>query len=581
MMLIKTTAISLMLLVLSCLCGNSQTFHKTLKNPNNLFSQRMLRFEDGSYLIGDSFLTEGEIYLSRFYKCGDLDWSQGYRIEGSFAEFRDFITTSNGDLIVFGSYFVGNLELIFVQKINPVNGKQISFTTFDPIYQDHFTYSIDIRNGEIMLFGLLLDFNIERRGFLAVLDENLGIKWTKQFKPFEKEGQAIIVDGGFSARSEKYHITFDHLGEIIWVKALEADNDEVLPIGGPLEVENGYVYEATVNGQNFFYKLNDAGGVIWQSKLFKTTGVRSELLLESDGSILVSFYASVNNSTVLAQMKLSSSGALSEQRYLSADMAFASGSLQLSQYMNVSTLVGSPEPFTNFQDAFQDFVIQIDPSADPNCHITEAYDDLMMNDILIRLEDVPFDFLPLEMEAVTSSAVSFIPYDIDFDDVCSDAGDPLIEEEVFLLQCGSSLELTLPTGEYQWDDLRNAQDRVVSDPGKYSARSMECENKKVLNYLVQSPECECKVYFPTAISPNSDGFNDQYEYYSDCQVSAIDLRIYNRWGEQVFANNVVGQFWKADNAGSGVYVAQGSYEIRSPSGELIRKEFTQSVTVFK
>jgi hypothetical protein len=564
-----------------CIICKAQTFHKTLKDPQNLFSQRILRLEDGSYFIGDSFLTEGEIYISHFFKCGDLDWSRAYKIEGAFAEFRDFITTSEGDLVVFGSYFVGNSELIFVQKIDPENGVQISFNTYDPVFQDHFTYSIDIRDGEIMLYGLLLDFRIEKRGFLAALDENLSIKWAQQFEPFEKEGHAEMSEDGFFSRSGKYHFRFDKVGEVIWTKVLESPNDKVLPIGGPFRVEDGNIYEASVEGQSFFYKLDDSGNVIWQSKLFGSTGFRSDLLLQPDGSILVSFYASVNNSTALAQMKLSSAGTLSDQRFIVADKPFASGTLQVSKFENLSTIVGSPEPFTNFQNSFQDFVIQMEAGADPGCHDIEMYDDLTVNSIEINLEDITFDISSLALEKIASNSITFKPNDIAFDEVCKDSSGPFAEEEVLLLQCGSDVELSLPSDDYAWDDLGHNLDRTVSEPGIYTARSVDCSNTTILNFDIQSPNCECKVYFPTAISPNSDGFNDQLEYFSDCQISAINLSVYNRWGEQVFKSNVVGQFWQAEIASSGVYIVSGKYEVRGPNGEILENEFSQSVTVLK
>jgi gliding motility-associated-like protein len=50
------------------------------------------------------------------------------------------------------------------------------------------------------------------------------------------------------------------------------------------------------------------------------------------------------------------------------------------------------------------------------------------------------------------------------------------------------------------------------------------------------------IYVPNAFSPNDDGINDKLEYFAK-NISYIDFKIYNRWGQLLFQSNVPGDFW--------------------------------------
>ncbi len=62
---------------------------------------------------------------------------------------------------------------------------------------------------------------------------------------------------------------------------------------------------------------------------------------------------------------------------------------------------------------------------------------------------------------------------------------------------------------------------------------------------------------PTAFSPNGDGQNDVFSVLGTKYVQRIELRVYNRWGQQVFYTNEKEQGWdgtfKGQPAPTGVY----------------------------
>ena len=80
-----------------------------------------------------------------------------------------------------------------------------------------------------------------------------------------------------------------------------------------------------------------------------------------------------------------------------------------------------------------------------------------------------------------------------------------------------------------------------------------CENT---DQIVINVDRDQTIYIPNAFSPNGDGINDVFTLYSDARFSPMisELRIYDRWGNEVFANfdfppNNEAFGWKGDFRG--------------------------------
>jgi len=71
-------------------------------------------------------------------------------------------------------------------------------------------------------------------------------------------------------------------------------------------------------------------------------------------------------------------------------------------------------------------------------------------------------------------------------------------------------------------------------------------------------EGPCYVQFPSAFTPNGDGFNDQFKGLNGYNVKDYRLVIVNRWGQQVFETSDIGSGWNGDLNGKrapvGTYV---------------------------
>ncbi len=125
---------------------------------------------------------------------------------------------------------------------------------------------------------------------------------------------------------------------------------------------------------------------------------------------------------------------------------------------------------------------------------------------------------------------------------------------------GASLRLTADMPDatfYQWTGRPPGPEITIDEPGAYAVTAGNaCET---LSAVVEVRACEqCTVFLPNAFSPNGDGVNDVFQPYSDCDLSAYSLRIFDRWGSFLAEFTDPGTGWdgsaRSRPLGQGVYV---------------------------
>jgi gliding motility-associated-like protein len=83
----------------------------------------------------------------------------------------------------------------------------------------------------------------------------------------------------------------------------------------------------------------------------------------------------------------------------------------------------------------------------------------------------------------------------------------------------------------------------------------------------------CHFYLPSAFTPNSDGKNDRFTWYGECDPEEFSMEIYNRFGQRVFFSDNPLASWdgKYENAVSpeGVYVYHISYRLPYQQKQLV------------
>lgn len=101
---------------------------------------------------------------------------------------------------------------------------------------------------------------------------------------------------------------------------------------------------------------------------------------------------------------------------------------------------------------------------------------------------------------------------------------------------GSRLRLDASAGtiaEYVWSDGTTTPSLEVDAPGQYHVTVMnQCE---IVEDQIEIAECEmCTFYLPNVFSPDGDGINDAFKAFPNCEVLQYNLKVYNRWGTQLF-----------------------------------------------
>lgn len=121
------------------------------------------------------------------------------------------------------------------------------------------------------------------------------------------------------------------------------------------------------------------------------------------------------------------------------------------------------------------------------------------------------------------------------------------------------IPISFPFDDYTWNDgSKNAQ-ITVFQPATYFLTA-SAKNCKVTDTLTLKPlNCKkCRFYAPNVFSEDSNGTNDEFRLYSDCQPNYFRLQVYNRWGDLMFETYDIEQGWdgsfRGQNQSEGIYV---------------------------
>jgi gliding motility-associated-like protein len=99
-----------------------------------------------------------------------------------------------------------------------------------------------------------------------------------------------------------------------------------------------------------------------------------------------------------------------------------------------------------------------------------------------------------------------------------------------------------------------------------------CTGETELRLKIRDPRCVEDVFIPTAFSPNRDGTNDVL-YVRSAYITDMELIIYNRWGQEVFASKNISDGWDGTLRGDELSPDVYAYWLRAQcsDGEEINK----------
>lgn len=119
------------------------------------------------------------------------------------------------------------------------------------------------------------------------------------------------------------------------------------------------------------------------------------------------------------------------------------------------------------------------------------------------------------------------------------------------------LEAKAEEVHYRWQDHSSGSDFLVREAGSYFVELRGICPVVRDTILIETKTCQCPITFPTAFSPNDDGVNDRFFPVFDCRFQSYHLKIFDRWGKQVFGTEDPTATW--DGRLNGLPLSVGSY----------------------
>lgn len=121
-----------------------------------------------------------------------------------------------------------------------------------------------------------------------------------------------------------------------------------------------------------------------------------------------------------------------------------------------------------------------------------------------------------------------------------------------LLCYGESLllEVSHPLGEYSWSDGSSTATLEVYKPGSYwvNIPSAYCQ----ISDTIQVRFVECPDMIPNVFTPGNDEANETF-YIANIENRQWQLRVFNRWGREVYFSDNYRNDWTGESLSSGVY----------------------------
>jgi gliding motility-associated-like protein len=357
------------------------------------------------------------------------------------------------------------------------------------------------------------------------------------------------------------------------------------PVGRPIAVEDGYVFEALKDERAFFYKINPNGKIVSNSPDFKTTGRAADLQVLENGNLFAVYNDPGANENYPSQLTLSTNGQISRQRrLLIAQSLQTDGIYQSLASKGRVSIIGSQDLREASADRYAGFVLQaaID-SSQGTCFRWEDFSSTSAHTSPIAVAPQTVSFFPFNpryLEAKIDNA----PWKFSFAESCDLTKNRIVRIDS-TLSCGLDWSVELPNADFIWEDGTPTIGRTFTAPGIYRASDYNCIAPTILEYEVKRDPCACLVYLPNAFSPNDDGQNDQLRLFSNCPLQNVQMSVYSRWGDRLFEGNSAEAAWDGQAgqkpADPGVYMVAVRYQVLDESGNIQEGTLTQKVQLLR
>jgi gliding motility-associated-like protein len=374
-------------------------------------------------------------------------------------------------------------------------------------------------------------------------------------------------------------------GELEWANVFQGGNtgEEFFPVAGPIQVRNGYLFEALHENTAFFYQTDFQGQLQWKSPLFKSSKRAADLKILANGEALAVYNDPAADQNYPSLLRLSSSGQINGQRRLRSAQALQTESIyQTLGRENTVTIIGAQDLRAAGPDRYAGFLLQASlDSLDGNCFRWEPFQSTQANNTPLKIQPEPISFFPLNIRNL-ESRVDVSPFNYPFASSC-DLSKPRITRYDSTLLCGQSWSISLPNENFRWEDGEPANPRILNASGTYRISDFNCVVPTIFEYVIVKAPCQCQVFLPNAFSPNGDGKNEKLSLFSNCKMEMVHLRVFSRWGDLVYEEKSENPSWDGQFRGqkvkSGVFLVKIEYVAKNENGEEVRGSLLGEVVI--
>ncbi len=126
-------------------------------------------------------------------------------------------------------------------------------------------------------------------------------------------------------------------------------------------------------------------------------------------------------------------------------------------------------------------------------------------------------------------------------------------------------EMWQPEAVFLWQDGWDGHNFLIRDTGAYwvEVNIDGCLARDTFHVSWCEKFRDPCLEFPNAFTPNDDAVNEVFKPVNFCRANSYQLRVFNRWGEQVFASNDPDIGWRGDYKGKparqGVYIYMAEF----------------------
>lgn len=140
---------------------------------------------------------------------------------------------------------------------------------------------------------------------------------------------------------------------------------------------------------------------------------------------------------------------------------------------------------------------------------------------------------------------------------------PLINDTTICFSDSVLLNATAPGADfYLWSNGNTSPVISATAEGLYIIEASNVCGTDTEDVFVKVNECSDEVFVPSAFTPDGNGLNDVLQAKAYFRIDSFELRIYNRWGQEVFHTKNIFTGW------------DGTYKgIRSDPGQYVWKLF--------